>query len=71
MPCSPRMQGCAASCLHRRLVEDYQLARHAAELAREYETRGHKTETAEYGPILTFQEWLIHSAQPGRQRNAA
>lgn len=71
MSCAPRMAGCGASCLHRRLVEDYQMARHAAELAREYETRGYATETAEYGPILTFKEWLVHSAQPAKERTAA
>lgn len=53
------MAGCRAGCLHRRLVGDYRVARHAAELAREHETLGYQTEEDLAGPISpTFKEWL-------------
>lgn len=58
MPCTKGMTECRRNCLHRHTVNEYRVAREAAEQAREAETRGYRTETAEYGPILTFREWL-------------
>lgn len=63
MPCAPRMSRCKRTCLHRQLVQEYQAARIAAEMAREDVTRGHRTETEEYGPILDFKTWLIQTAK--------
>lgn len=40
------------------MVSEYRLARYAAELAREQATGGYQQEMAEYGPILTFKDWL-------------
>jgi hypothetical protein len=60
MPCKPRMTGCAASCLHRRMVNDYRLARTAYE--DQLEAENWETERAEYAaqnPGITFKEWLI------------
>ena len=58
MPCSKRMVGCKRDCQHRQMVQEYRLARHNAELAREEATSGHATEIALYGPIVTFKDWL-------------
>lgn len=58
MPCPPQMLGCRRGCRHRAMVEEYRLARHAAECAREDATRGYATELSEYQPIITFKLWL-------------
>lgn len=61
MPCRPRMRGCAASCLHRQLVESYRDARDAWEARREAETHAYATEMAEWAqdhPGPTFKAWL-------------
>jgi hypothetical protein len=63
------MSRCRAGCLHRRLVGDYRVARHAAELAREAETGGYETEAAGLPPISpTFKEWLEGHAVPLEER---
>lgn len=49
-------------CLHCVSVDAYRAARIAAELAREEATGGWATEIAEYGPIVTFKDWLIMGA---------
>ncbi|MBD3784043.1 MAG: hypothetical protein IE926_14030 [Micrococcales bacterium] len=46
------------------MVQDYRLARHAAELARETATGGYAAEVADYGPIVTFKAWLQQLAAP-------
>jgi hypothetical protein len=51
-------------CLHCRLVADYRLARHAAELLREATTGAYRSEVEEYDdlhPLPTFKKWLIAS----------
>lgn len=53
------MTGCRLSCLHKQMVMEYRAAREAAELAREAECVGYATETAAYGPIVTFKSWLL------------
>lgn len=61
MPCSPRMRGCRAGCLHRAMVEEYRDARDAYEAELERETSMYDTEVAEYKrdrPGITFKEWL-------------
>ncbi len=63
MACTPRHRSCSAH--HQQLCEDYWAARHAAELAREYETCHYRTEMAEYGPIITFKQWLIGNKRGG------
>lgn len=72
--CKPRMAGCAATCLHRQLVEGYRVARHADDLAAEYESHGYATELAEYRaqrPALTFRQWLEGHRAPRQQDVAA
>ncbi len=62
MPCAPRMAGCRADCLHRRMVLDYRLARTAEEAVAEEVSIGYATEYAEYvaeHPLITFKDWLI------------
>lgn len=62
MPCAPRMAGCKASCLHRALVNDYRVNRHAEEQAADAASIGYATERAEYverHPLTTFKQWLI------------
>jgi hypothetical protein len=49
-------------CRHCVSVDAYRAARIAAELAREESTRGWATEIAEYGPIITFKDWLTMTA---------
>jgi len=46
-------------CRHCQMVSEYRLARHAAELLREATTGAYASEEAEYGPIVTFKDWLI------------
>lgn len=50
---------CRGSCRRCRIVSEYRAARHAAELARERMTGGYDTETAEYGALITFRDFLI------------
>jgi hypothetical protein len=61
MPCKPRLTGCAASCLHRQLVETYRDSRHSWEERRE--TSEHlQMEDDDYRaayPPPTFKQWLI------------
>lgn len=63
MPCTKQMRGCVATCRHRAMVEDYRLARHNEEQARDAVTAQWPTEEAlyrdEHGPLLTFRDWLI------------
>lgn len=54
-------------CRHCASVAEYRLARHAAELQREAATCGYATETALYGPIITFRDWLIGTAAATRE----
>lgn len=64
MPCQPRMRGCAASCLHRQLVESYRDARRAEELARETATGHHRGDLVIYRETTTminFKAWLVGS----------
>lgn len=49
-------------CRHCVSVDAYRAARIAAELAREEATGGWATEIAEYGPIVTYKDWLVMSA---------
>lgn len=46
-------------CRHCAMVAEYRLARHAAELLREAVTGAYRSETADYGPIITFKDWLL------------
>lgn len=72
MGCKPRMAGCAASCLHRRLVEEYRCAREYDEAKREYETRLFKGELELYqGQMITFKQWLKGSSQRYERESAA
>lgn len=59
MPCPPRMLGCRRGCRHKAMVTEYRAARHAAVLARESATASYPSETAAYGPIVTFRSWLL------------
>lgn len=63
MPCRRGMRGCKPSCLHRRFVMDYRMARHAAELERESVTAGYAAELAAYPPLVTFKTWLQATAR--------
>lgn len=58
MSCRKGMRGCRPSCGHKQLVEAYRSARHSAVLQREYETSDYDEEKKNYGPIITFKEWL-------------
>lgn len=58
MPCTKQMRSCSTNCLHRQFVEQYRLAREAAERKREDETAGYPAEMAAYPPIMTFKQWL-------------
>lgn len=62
MPCKTGMVGCRRGCLHRQMVQEYRLARHAAVLKREEATGGYESEIAAYGPIITFKTWLQSTA---------
>lgn len=63
MPCAPRMTGCKADCLHRRLVTDYQAERLRQEIAAEDNYRERDgNEDAE--PLITFRQWLEGHAAP-------
>jgi hypothetical protein len=59
MPCMKNMRGCHANCRHRNMVTEYSAARHYAEMVREGVTKGYDTELRNYGPIITFKDWLI------------
>lgn len=54
-----------ANCGHckrvRALRDEYRMAREAAELARESVTAGYATEQADYGPLITFRDWLVQT----------
>lgn len=65
MPCSPGMTRCRKGCRHWAFVNDYRVAREAAELQRDAATRGHATEIAEHPPIITFKDWLQDHAGDG------
>ena len=68
MPCTKQMRGCAATCLHRAMVEDYRLARYNEELLRERVTLGWTSEETlyreEHGPLITFKDWLVGLTNP-------
>lgn len=51
-----------AGCRHCRSVQDYRLARHAAELAREQVTAGYAVEIGLHAPLITFRDWLVAMA---------
>lgn len=63
MPCQKGMIGCKPGCRHRRMVEEYRLARYAQEQARDLIT--HQCESEEElwrengGRLLTFKDWLV------------
>lgn len=59
MPCKPGMAGCRRGCLHRQMVQEYRVARHAAVLEREAATGDYPAELAAYPEIITFKAWLI------------
>jgi hypothetical protein len=59
MSCSKRLAACGPRCQHWQSVQDYRAWRESAEQERERVTKGYATETAEYGPLPTFREWLI------------
>ena len=67
MPCKTSMAGCRRGCLHRQMVQEYRLARHAAVLKREEVTGGYKSEIEAYGPIITFKTWLESLAGSRRE----
>lgn len=59
--------GCKASCLHRQLVEEFRIERHAWELLLEAASNGHETEAEEFkasypGPL--FKDRLIANRRP-------
>jgi hypothetical protein len=59
--------GCKASCLHRQLVEEFRLERHAWELQLEEAANGHATEAAEFRaehPPPMFKDRLIANRRP-------
>lgn len=61
MSCAPGLASCRASCLHRRQVDEYRAARHAAELAAEAATSNYPAELAahiESARPVTFKSWL-------------
>lgn len=62
MACPPAMRGCRRDCRHRLMVQEYRLAREAAEAARDAATLGYATERRAYGPIVTFKRWLVDLA---------
>lgn len=69
MPCAPRMRGCKADCLHRRLVMDYRAERERQERAAEDEYRTRDgNEDAE--PLVTFKRWLAGHRVPSWARAA-
>jgi hypothetical protein len=54
------MSKCRRGCLHRQLVDEYRVARHASELAAEREHKGNATERREAAEkMLTFKQWLL------------
>jgi hypothetical protein len=58
------MRNCAASCLHRRFVRDYQVERMRQEMVRDAATLGYPTELVGYPEIVTFKSWLVDHAAP-------
>lgn len=78
MPCFPGMRRCHVRCLHRERVEDYHRARHVQDTRAEAATHGYETELAAYfDPLngverrLLFKDWLIETANPTDQGEAA
>lgn len=73
MPCPPRMRGCRADCLHRKLVLEYRDARDAYDAELEAATSMYPTEVLEYKaarPGVTFKLWLEQSAGARRDPHA-
>jgi hypothetical protein len=75
VPCAKGMRvatgtpgsGCKASCLHRQLVEEYRLERHAWEEQLEAAAMGYGTEEADFRsshPPPMFKDRLIASKRP-------
>lgn len=64
MPCAKGMTGCARTCLHRALVDEYRLARYAAERERDDRTHMGRGEL-EMGDecLITFKDWIRGLAQ--------
>lgn len=70
MPCAKRMavrkgdepkSGCRATCLHRRLVQEYRDERDRQHEAAMEASIGYETEYQEYvaeHPLVTFKDWL-------------
>lgn len=69
MPCPPRMVGCRRDCAHRSFVMAYIAERERQLEAADVASGGYETERREYlseNPPITFQEYLIHTADPRR-----
>ena len=67
MSCTKGMTGCAATCGHRAIVEDYRLARYNEEQARNEVTSQWPADellyASQHGPLITFRDWLVGLAQ--------
>jgi hypothetical protein len=57
--------GCNACRRRARLSREYRAAREAAEVQRENATGGYATELREYGPLITFKDWLEQTRGTG------
>lgn len=73
MPCSKGIRRCKPGCLHRALIDDYRVARHAQILAEEAATIGDpemiaNRRAAGVRPV-TFKEWI--SGHAAAQRSPA
>lgn len=71
MPCAPRMRGCRADCLHRRLVQDYRAERERQLAAAEAASAGYAAEWREHverHPLVTFADWLRWHAERAEHR---
>lgn len=49
--------------LHRQSVDEYHMAREAAQVHRETATGGYAAEMKAYGPIITYKSWLMGRKQ--------
>jgi hypothetical protein len=67
MPCTPRMTGCKAACLHRAKVQAYREERIRQEDEARELANGWDTEEQEYladHPLITYKEYLIFNKNP-------
>lgn len=53
----------SSGCRHCASVTEYHMARESAQVARENQTGGYKTEMKEYGPIITYKDWLVGNSR--------